>query len=131
MRRPSLRAVALIAFSALLVTCRDGTSPPVPGKLTVKLVSTNVDAGLLVTITGARVDSARSSHTYFVTRSVSDTEFRLVVGGNVGTGVIAEIWVPDTRAAASYVGTVTEAALPGTFAQRPVVNYVVQVVNEP
>ena len=131
MMRQTLRAVALMTLSATLLTCRDGASPPVPGRLKVKLVSTNVDAGVMVTITGARVDSARTNHLYFAARRVSDTEFRLVVGGTVAAGVIAEIWVPDTRAVANYSASVVEAAVPTTLAQRVLANYTVQVVNEP
>jgi hypothetical protein len=118
-------------MSASLLTCRDGAGPPVPGTLKLRLVSSNVDAGVMVTISGGPVDSARTNHPYFAARRVSDSEFRLVVGGSVGSGVIAEIWVPDTRAVASYAATVVQAAVAVTLAQRPVESYVVQVVSEP
>ena len=128
----NVRRLALVlALWPVLATCNGGTEPPPAGWLALTLTSPNADAGVLVSITGGTVDSVRTTRPQLVSRAVSETEFRLVIGGLVSSGVIAEILVPDVRRATSYTAVVHEAAAPGTYAQRAVTGYSVQIVAQP
>jgi hypothetical protein len=120
----ALRALGLLALVLALGTCADG---PRPGWLEVRLVSPNADdGGVLFTVTGGPIDSVRSSFPDFYTQRQGDTWHVLVAGAPV-VGVIAEIWVPDVRAAASYGGTVEQVAHVSTYAQRATAGYQVSI----
>ena len=125
------RLAIVLALWPALVTCDGGTDPPPPGWLSLTLTSPNVDAGVMLTITGGRVDSVRTSKPRLESRAVSETELRLVVGGAVSNGVIAQIWVPNVLKASAYTVVVVEAAEQTTFTQRVVTGYSVAVTPAP
>jgi len=123
-----IRLAALFATATALTTCQDSTRPPPPGWLSVRLITPNFDdGGVLFTIDGARIDSVRSTYPHLVSRAESETLHRIVVGGIVSGGVIAEIWVDDTRSLDRYVTTVNEVAVRTTFAQRPTTGYAIEL----
>jgi len=82
---------------------------------------------MLFTIDGAQIDSVRSNYPHLVSRAESETVHRIVVGGTVTGGVIAEIWVDDTRSLDRYAATVNEVAVRTTFAQRPTTGYRIEL----
>jgi hypothetical protein len=118
-----LRFVGLAMLAAVLATC-DG---PHPGWLEVRLVSPNTDdGGVLFTVSGGPIDSIRSPFPDFYSQGAGDS-WRVLVAGSPLANVIAEIWVPDIRVAASYGGTVEQAARVATYEQRPLVGYQVAI----
>jgi hypothetical protein len=126
--RTFVRVAMLGATALLLATCKDSASPPPPGWLSVRLITPNFDdGGVFFTIDGAHVDSVRSHYPHLVSRAESETVHRIVVGGIVNGGEIAEIWVDDTRSLDRYVTTVHEVAVRGTFAQRPITGYSIEL----
>jgi len=119
----ALRALGLAALVVVLGTC-DG---PRPGWLRVRLVSPNADdGGVLFTVSGGPIDSVRSSFPDCYSAQQGAT-WRVLVAGAPVTGVMAEIWVPDVGAVASYAGTVEQVAHVSTYAQRPTGAYGVSV----
>lgn len=126
---------ALIASSVAVATCGDsptGNSKSQAGWLAVNMTTpASDDGGIMFVVGGGTVDSARSSYPNVLTRSESATSFRVIVGGNLAGGKIAELWVPDVRKAAQYTATTVEVATRGTFAQRAVTGYTLTVVRAP
>jgi hypothetical protein len=128
MRR--LRAVVLALLIASTFTCGDSTtSMPAltgPGWLPLQLQTSATDAGgVLVTIRGGAVDSVRSAiHDVFSKRVGPLT--KVAVAGNLASGVIAEIFVPDTQRASNYSASVDQAAAQ-TLEQHDVADYEVSV----
>jgi hypothetical protein len=119
-----LRALGLAALVVALGTC-DGPTPP--GWLQVRLVSPNTDdGGILFTASGGPIDSVRSPFPDFFFAKQGASWRMLVVGAPV-SGVIAEIWVPDPGAAASYTGSVEQAARVTTYEQRPTGSYRISI----
>ena len=126
------RASALILMALLLTTCRDstgGNDRPTAGWLALRLTTPNSDdGGVLIAVSGAAIDSIRSSLPVLITRRESGTSIRAVISGNVTSGVIAEIRVPDTRQSAQYAAVISEAASRGNYAQRNIAGYQLSVV---
>jgi hypothetical protein len=67
-----------------------------------------------LSLAGARIDSLELSGAQGFAMLVNGTG-RLLVTGEVKNGVVARIWVPDTRAIASYTGSVEAAAARSTY----------------
>jgi hypothetical protein len=129
MMRSVVRLASVLAMGAALLTCSDPSGPPPPGWLSVRLITPNLDdGGVLFTVSGARIDSVRSSYPLLVSRAVSETEQRVAVGGTMSGGVIAEIWVPDVRATDKYETGVQEVVVRGSLAQRATTDYAIEIV---
>jgi hypothetical protein len=121
---------ALVLLGAL--ACGgDGHSPtepsgPVPGVLTVTLVTPHADDGaVLFTISGGPVTSVGSAaSSYQVYSSIPDTNTaRVLVTGDLGSGAVVQLHVADTRRAAAYRATIAQAASRNTFAQQALTGY--------
>ncbi len=128
-RRAVLRGVAIAVALLAASTCKEATSSkPIAGWLDVRLVSPNIDdLGVSITIGGAQIDSVRTTFPFFAQVVVNNSQRKVVVGGNIGTGTVAQIYVPDTRHASLYSGALLEIAVRGTFAQRATTGYAVVV----
>ena len=126
---------ATFSLAAITLTCKDSPSEgsvAAAGWLAVEMTTPNADdAGIMFIVNGGVVDSARSTYPNVLSRSESATSMRVVVGGNLVAGKIAEIWVPDTRKVAQYSATPVEAAASGTFAQRPITGYTLKLSRVP
>lgn len=131
----TIRSALMIAGALALVstTCNDSPtegSAPVKGYLEITMTTpANDDGGIMLIVTGGVVDSARSSYPNVLSRSESASSARIIVGGNLTSGKIAEIWVPDTRKVAQYTASVLEVAARGTFVQRSIGGYSVTVTR--
>jgi hypothetical protein len=128
MRR--LRVVVLALLITSIFTCGDSTTPmPAltgPGWLPLQLATSATDAGgVLVTIRGGGVDSVRSAVHEVFSRRVGPL-MKVAVVGNLASGIIAEIFVPDTERASNYSASVDQAAAL-TLEQRDVADYDVSV----
>ncbi|HKV73361.1 MAG TPA: hypothetical protein VJN95_02480 [Gemmatimonadales bacterium] len=121
------RMLAGLLAAAVVVSCGgDGggtqNNPvPTPGNLTVSLdPSASAGAGAIqFTVTGGTkaIDTvvAAPGYTAYV-RRVNAGQFRVILIGNVVSGAMATVHVPDTKKAASYSVAATGAANDATFA---------------
>lgn len=131
----SLRTGAILLALLAVSSCGGDHAPtepsgPVPGVLNVALTTPNADDGaLLLTISGAPVVSVEAaSAAYQVYSFIPDTNnVRVLVSGDLATGALLRIHVADTRRAASYHATISQAASRTTFAQRTLSGYSVAV----
>jgi hypothetical protein len=132
MRTYRLWRLGVLALMALpLAPCGDstGNDGPVSGWLPLRLTTPNTDdGGVLITITGATIDSIRTTHPQLLTMRQSPSSIRAVIGGNLSAGTIAEIRVPDTRQARQYTAVIQEVAARTTFQQRPLAGYTLSVM---
>jgi hypothetical protein len=123
----------LIAALGWSLGCGDGGSPPdipTPGLLGLSLSSPNTnDGALLLTITGGVVTDVQPATGYTLASAGTGTStVRVVLTGSVSSGLVAQISVPDTRKAGSYLISVDQAAARGTYAIQNVSGYLIQVV---
>ncbi len=122
----ALRLVLVSAVIAMTTTC-GSTTEPVSGWADVRLTTQNTgDGGIIFTVGGAQVDSVRSSFPNLYTRQVSETSWQVLVAGNLTSGVIARIWVPDVNKLEGYTATPVEVA-GQDFAQRAVAGYALTI----
>lgn len=104
--------VAAIAL-AIAASCSDSQGPSGPGIVTVSLVTPNADDGAIaLTITGPGVSEVKPGTSASVAywRVVSASEARVIVVGNLSSGVLATFEVPDLSKVGQYRVAVLEAA---------------------
>lgn len=115
----SRRFAGFIALVALLTTaCGDGGGPPSgAGDLSVSYYQGGPSAGaLLLTITGGEVENVTAEHGEQVSfSSPSPGMTRVVVMGNLGTGTLLRIRVPDVSLASRYAVITEQVADRVTF----------------
>lgn len=118
-----VRKVMLFLLLLLAISCSGGSptdpyvSPNVikAGWLSVALTTPNSNDGVVqLSLAGGRIDSLQLSRGHGFAMLVNGRG-RLLVTGDVTSGVVARIWVPDTRAFASYSGSVEAAAARSTY----------------
>lgn len=127
-----MRTRALLAGLLLVAACGDGNSPT-RGTLTIQLTSASSQAGaILLTVHGGpilTVAAAPGYHGY--DGKLSQTSHRVMITGNIISGDLATITVPDVKKASSYqVDVVQVAALgsaPVAYAQLQNSGFVVEV----
>lgn len=129
MSRLGLLAAAAVSLTVLAgcepkVTTTNETPGPTPGALKVLLTTPNNDDGaLLFTVVGPAIDSVHASGYVGYAAAVSATSWRLIVTGNVTSGVIAEVWVRDTAQLEAYVASLDQAAARGSYEQQSLSGY--------
>jgi hypothetical protein len=133
MKRLTLRNPTTFLFCAsasLLVACSSAdtvTTPPPSGPtagwLTVQLntPSTN-DGAVQLSIGGPRIDSVKLVQ-YDGFETHTSTQVDLVATGNIGTGNVARIYVPDLSRTGEYHASVSAAAARDTYALQVIDNY--------
>jgi hypothetical protein len=100
--------------------CSGEPSEPVSGTLQVDLTTPFTDDGaLLFTVTGGRVDSVE---TLYSSRPDAVT-LEVILTGDLRSGTIARMHIPDGRLAAQYSVKVIQAAARVSYAQRDPVAY--------
>ena len=89
----------------------DPTPHAVAGALLVSLGGGRSDLGaVILTISGGKIDSLTAAGYRLFPSRTSDSDFRAIVVGNLVTGAIVKMWVPDVAAAPRYHVTADEAA---------------------
>jgi hypothetical protein len=122
----SARWLLLIAVVAVSTTC-GGTTEPVSGWVDLQLTTPNSgDGGIVFTVGGGQVDSVRSNLPRLFTNQLSETSWKVLVAGNVTSGVIAQIHVPDVGKLGGYAATPVEVA-GQDFAERSTSGYSITV----
>jgi hypothetical protein len=115
-----------LAGMLLLPACSGEYTGPVTAILNLTLASPQGDEGaVLFTVTGGPVDSVEAvGHGLFSAR-VDPTTLRVVVTGNLSSGIIARIRIPDGRQASLYSAAIGQVALRSTYAQRDPAGYTI------
>ena len=118
-----VRRVMLLLLALLAISCRDGLTDPsdqpnpepaIAGWVSVVLTTPNSNDGAVqLTLSGAPIDSLELTGRGFA--SLVNGSGKLLVTGEIQSGVIGRIWVPDTRATARYQGSVEAAAAKFTY----------------
>jgi hypothetical protein len=122
---------AICVLAASVTTCKDTPSEgsvAVAGWLAIEMTTPGGDdAGIMFVVSGGAIDSVRSTYPNVLSRVEGASSTRIVVGGNLVAGKIAEVWVPDVRKSASYEAQPLEVAARQSFAQRTLTGYVLAV----
>lgn len=123
-----LLLAAALAMGSLTGCKGDQPIGPVAGDLTLTLASPgSSDGAVLIRITGP-IESVSAVGGYRVEGSeVPGGMWRIVVAGNVTSGPVARIRVPDINAPDLYLAAVEQVAARGTFALLSTAGYGVQV----
>ena len=128
----AIRILLMPVASVSLIALADcsGDSTPTPGSITVSLNSPNADDGaVLFTLTGPGIRDAQSANSSYKVywRTVSATELRLLVVGNLSSGTVATVSVDDTRKMDQYHGSLIEVASRADALRTAVSGYSIQV----
>ena len=124
-------AYVLSASALLLGACssdQGATGVTVPtgptgGWLTVRLTTPRTDDGAVqLSVTGPRIDSMKIV-TYDGFDSNSGVQADLVATGNITSGDVARIYVPDLSRTTEYHVSVTAAAARDTYSLQPLDGY--------
>jgi len=124
-RRQATLLLALGVSGTLACGDKNGPSGPVAGDLTVSYSSPSVsDGALLLLIQGGPVASVRAAGSQQVASASAGVNLqRVVVTGDLTSGDILRIAVPDVAAVASYAVQVEAAADRTTFSLNDPVSY--------
>lgn len=111
--RHVIGAIVVAALAGLPACGDDATAPPTSGTATVSFVTPSTDDGaLLLSITGPGIRDAQSASFNYRAywRVVSATELRLIVVGDLASGVVATVTVNDLGRIGEYQARVLEVA---------------------
>ena len=101
----------------------------VPGWLNVQLTTPNADdGGIMFTVAGGPIDSVRFVNQGFAT-AVTDSIWRFLATGELSTGPIAQLLVPNVDDASLYRPEIQQVAALATYQQRDLAGYSLQVLN--
>lgn len=127
MRSRVLLRLGLIA--GVSISCGDGTGTvlPDPGPVNVVLTTPNSsDGALLLDITGAAVTAVQAQG-YELATTPPGTGVRVLVRGNLVSGPIATLVVPDRHKLGSYTAAVLQVVARSSYQQLPLQGYVVRL----
>jgi hypothetical protein len=111
-------------LSSLIVSCSGGSTGPAGGTLEVNFLSPNEDDGaVLFTITGGAVASVDAPAGSVHAAQLDANTLRVVVTGNLRSGVIARIHIPDVTQASHYSSLINDVAARGTYEGRDPAKY--------
>jgi hypothetical protein len=118
------------ALAGLLVLgCSGEYTGPVAGTLNLSLTSAQGAQGaVLVTVTGGPVDTVEAVGYELYSARVDASTLRVIVVGELGSGTVAQIRIPDNRQASQYRATVSQVALRSTYAPRDPAGYTIVLV---
>lgn len=139
---PTLRPLVLLLLILLATACGTGelTNPEtpsrplpnqaVPGWLSLLYSTPNADDGAVqIRISGPAMDSLTLTGGRGLA-AVVEGAGRVLVAGDVQSGVIARMWVPDIRKSELYLTLVEQVAARGSYRLRDVtLGYGVQVIR--
>lgn len=123
------RRVHFLSVCALILLhgCSNGTGPT-GGALTMTLASPNDDDGaMLLTLSGGPIDSVETTGYKLYSASSRPGSLSLIVTGNLVSGPIARIHIPDTRQASRYIVSIDQVAARAAYTQRDPASYSVSL----
>jgi hydroxyethylthiazole kinase-like sugar kinase family protein len=113
------RWLILCLAAAGATGCSHEPSGPTAAALQVSLTSPNSDDGaLFFSVTGGRVDSVQAPGYMLYTHRPDPNTLQVIVTGNLASGTVAQLWIPDERRAAQYTASVNQAAARRSYLQR-------------
>jgi hypothetical protein len=108
-----------VVFAAVMLLGCGGSTGPTAGILKVNLATPHADdGGLLLTLSGGPIDSIESTGNPLYTSRADADSVKVIITGQLTSGTIAQIHIPDSRQASSYSAIVIQAAARGSYAQR-------------
>ncbi len=112
----------------LLAGCSNSTGPTA-GILNVTVTSPHQDdGGIMLSVYGGPVDSVEAvGHAIHSARAADSV--KMIVNGNLGSGVIARVHIPDSRQASRYTAQIKQVAARQTYAQRDPSGYTVSLAR--
>ena len=125
-RRASLLAALLVAVVGTACGGGDGgggPTKPVAGELMVRLTSPNATDGALIVRVVGPVSSVTPVGTYTVSTAIQGNITRVIVTGNIVSGDLLRVKVPDVNQVLSYSANVEQAASRVDYALLSVSNY--------
>src|SRR5215204_3993535 len=126
MRRPSLSAVAWLVGLVLSGGCSSNTGPTA-GALNVIFSAQANEGAVLLIVSGGPVDSVESvGYPIYSARLRGDT-LKLIVTGQLSSGPLARLHIPDSRRASTYNAQVAQVATSGTYVLKDLAGYAVSL----
>jgi hypothetical protein len=125
----SSRSLAAAGYlvSLLWAGCSNNTGP-VAGALTVNVSSPQHDDGaFMLNVYGGPVDSVESVGFAIYSIRAADS-LKFIVTGNLGSGAVARIHIPDSRQASRYSAKVSQVAARTSYAPRDPASYSITLV---
>jgi hypothetical protein len=125
MKPGSLLVLGLATAAAYLSGCSAEPAGPDAAMLTLEFVSPAKDDGaVLFTISGGPVDSvATAGYAVYLARVDANT-VRVILSGELTSGAIAQVHVPDDRRLSHYSATIDQVAARTSYTQRDPAAYV-------
>jgi hypothetical protein len=113
-----IRSLATGILSAFLLAGCSNNTGPVAATLNVNISSPHHDDGaLLLSVHGGPVDSVESvGFRVYSIRAADSVKF--IVTGNLGSGPIARIHIPDSRQTSRYSARISQVAVRVSYALR-------------
>ena len=112
----------------LLAACSNSTGPTA-GILSLTVASPHKDdGGLMLTVYGGPVDSVEAPGYVIHAAHVADS-VKMIVTGNLVSGVIVRVHIPDSRQASRYSARISQAAARQTYVQRDPASYTVSLAR--
>ena len=103
----------------LLCSCTSEPAGPIQATLNVILGTPNADDGaVLFTIAGGPVDSVEAAGFAVYSAHVDANTYHVIVTGELGSGPVARIHIPDGRDILRYSATIDQIAVRATYQQR-------------
>jgi hypothetical protein len=114
----------------LLSACSGGSTGPTAGTLEIRFSSSATDDGaVLFTITGGPIGSVDAvGYTVYSARPAPNT-LRVIVAGNLSSGTIAQLHVPDRDQVSRYSISLDQVASSGTHVERDPKAYGISLVE--
>lgn len=128
---PTLTRGALLLAAMVTAACggSDSGPGPVAGTLQVSLTSPNTDDGAVMLQVTGDIDSVTTPAGLTLYEATpSATVVRAIVTGSIASGgSVLTLHVPDVGKASSYTTQLLQVSARGTYVQRPVGGYTLQV----
>jgi DNA-binding transcriptional regulator YdaS (Cro superfamily) len=123
-RRASLLAVLVAAAAGTACGGGDaGPTKPVAGELMVRLTSPNATDGALVVRVVGPVTAVTPVGAYTISQATQGNITRVIVTGDIASGDLLRVKVPDVNQVLSYSANVEQAASRVDYALFSVSNY--------
>jgi hypothetical protein len=104
--------------------CSSEAPAPASATLGLSLSSPAQDDGaVLLTITGGPVDSIDSPGYRLYSTSPEANTYRVIIAGQLASGPIARVHIPDERRSADYAAVVEQVAAQGSYRQQDLAGY--------
>jgi hypothetical protein len=116
----------------LLAACHATLPTAVPGTLTIHLISAGTNDGAMVLLVGGGpVTSIEAVGSYEVTSNTDATGVHLLVVGNLATGALVRLHVPDISRVNDYLALITQVADRSNFGLIDATGYSVTIDQSP